>query len=452
MNGAKTFFIRLLTALVPAKGARRRLRRRLMDAERAAWLAKNAPRIRAGYAALEAKCRDALAAGRPLRAAFVVCDASMFTGESVFEKMRGDGRFDPFIAVVPRVSRGEEFLKASLEKTLSVLRSKFGDAVRSMYDPATGRAEPLDGAADLVFTSIVYQDQTLAKYTTVALSKSALTVCLYYGYGGLFRSNETKTVFLPDVVCAWRYFVSNEATRRLWAERNPALAENTVAAGYCKMDRLAAIPRPVRTRRKIIIAPHHTIDRDTDGLALSTFLDHADFFLRLPEMFPEIDFVFRPHPLLFVRLATPKWWGRDRTDAYAAAMEAHANVEFQRGGDYFGAFADSDALIHDCGSFLAEYFYTGRPQLYLSAGDGSLERQLLPFSERLYAHVYHASSDAEIGAFVRGVVAEGRDPMAAGRAAFAAAEVCVNHPDAAGRVVESVLGGIARESAKGKEK
>ena len=445
MKNAKTSIIRLLTALIPAKGLRRRIRRRLMDAERDAWLAKNVPEARRRYARLEAACREKLAAGGRLSVAFVVCDASMFSGESVFQAMLGDSRFDPFIAVVPRVSRGEEFLKASLEKTLSSLRAKFGDAVRCMYDPATGAARPLEGAADVVFTSIVYQDQTLEQYTTVRLSRTALVVCLYYGYGGLFKSNERKTVFLPDIVCSWRYFVSNEATRRLWVERNPALAGNTVAAGYCKMDRLARIPASApRTRARIIVAPHHTIDRKADALSLSTFLEHADFFLRLPEMFPEADFVFRPHPLLFARLATPKWWGPERTAEYERRMKAHANVEFQQGGDYFGTFAESDALVHDCGSFLAEYFYTGRPQCYLSDGKGTLEAQLLPFSERLYANVYHATTDDEIAAFVRDVAIAGRDPMKPARDEFAAAEVCVNHPNATARVIDAVMNGIEK--------
>ena len=181
------------------------------------------------------------------------------------------------------------------------------------------------------------------------------------------------------------------------------------------MDRLARVPAGApRTRARIIVAPHHTIDRKADALSLSTFLEHADFFLRLPEMFPEADFVFRPHPLLFARLA------------------------------YFGTFAESDALVHDCGSFLAEYFYTGRPQCYLSDGKGTLEAQLLPFSERLYANVYHATTDDEIAAFVRDVAIAGRDPMKPARDEFAAAEVCVNHPNATARVIDAVMNGIEK--------
>ena len=159
-------------------------------------------------------------------------------------------------------------------------------------------------------------------------------------------------------------------------------------------------------------------------------------------MFPEIDFVFRPHPLLFPRLATAKWWGAERTVAYEKAMEAHANVEFQRGGDYFETFAQSSAMIHDCGSFLAEYFYTGHPQCFLLADDDTVRTQFLPFSRRLLEHVKTARSEDEIVDFIRRVVIDGDDPGKAARGEFAAKEVCVNHPHAARAVVDAVCGGL----------
>ena len=136
--------------------------------------------------------------------------------------------------------------------------------------------------------------------------------------------------------------------------------------------------------------------------------------------------------------ATAKWWGPERTAAYERAMEAHPNVVFQRGGDYFGAFAASDALLHDCGSFLAEYFYTGKPQCYMLADDATVERQFLPFAKALLAHATRAYCEADVVAFLRRV-SSGDDPDRPARDAFAAAEVCVNHPRAAEKVVETVI-------------
>jgi len=438
------FFIRLATALIPAKRVRKRVRRRLLDAVRDRRLASLTPTVAARYAAHEAECRAKLARGEKVSVAFLVCDASMFSGESVFARMSADPRFECTIAVAPRVTRGDDFLRETLSKTVGTLSSRYGEAVRPLYDPDAKKAFPLD--ADIVFSTVIYEDQTLPQYTVERLSERSLVAILDYGYGGLFFTNEKKTPFLPNIVLSWRYFVSNEATREMDVKRNPVLADRIVASGYSKMDRLAALVENRRSapegarRKKVIVCPHHTIDHESDGaLALSTFLANCDVFLELPAMFPEIDFVFRPHPLLFVRLATPKWWGECRTAEYCAKMESFPNVEFQRGGDYFATFAESDAMIHDCGSFLAEYFYTGRPQCFMLESMKTVAEQFLPFSRGLMDRVYKAFSRDEIVDFIRRVVVAGDDPMKQERDEFARKEVCVNHPHATDAVVESVM-------------
>ena len=445
----KTTLIRLVTALIPVKKLRKRIRKHWMAQARETRLTQTLPRIRARSAEHVASCAAKLARGEKISVAFLVCDASMFSGESVYQKMKEDPRFTCSIVVAPRVTRGEAFLRETLAKTMKTLGARYGEAVQALYDPDTHEAKPLD--ADLVFSTILYEDQTLPAYTTEKLSERALVAILYYGYGGLFISNEQKTPFLPNVVFAWRYFVSNEATRAMNAAKNPLL-DNMVVAGYCKMDRIevekvkceklnasAAGAGTDSRRKKVIICPHHTIDKAADGLALSTFLTHADLFLKLPEMFPEIDFVFRPHPLLFPRLATAKWWGEAKTEAYRAKMCAFANVEFQQGGDYFASFVDSDAMIHDCGSFLAEYFYTGHPQCYLLDSEKTVAEQFLPFSRTLLDFAHKAFTGDEIVAFIREVVLKGNDPDKATRDAFAAKEVCVNHPHATDAVISTVL-------------
>ena len=445
MNGQ--LGIRILTALIPVRGLRRRLRADWLRKVRDARVARELPVIRARYAAHLRNLRDRLAHGERIRVSFLICDDAMFTGESVFLKMKDDPRFDCSICVAPRVTRGEDFLRETLAKTVKGLVAKYGVAVCPLYDSESGKAERLD--ADLVFSTILYEDQTLPDYTTEHLSERSLVSILYYGYGGLFRSNEKKTPFLPNIVFSWRYFVSNEATRQMSLARNPLLTDCIQAVGYTKMDRLEvekakvaasrATAGNVTRRKKVILSPHHTIDKAADGLALSTFLQHAELYLKLPEMFPEIDFVFRPHPLLFVRLAMPKWWGEEKTAAYRAKLTSFPNVEFQQGGDYFATFADSDALIHDCGSFLAEYFYTGKPQCYLLESPKTIDEQFLPFSRRLLDYAHKAFSGEEIVSFIRTVVLEGKDDEKAARDAFAAREVCVNHPHATDAVIAAVL-------------
>lgn len=434
------FFIRLFTALIPFKGARKRIRRRWLEKNERRWLERILPAMRERDARHVRECRARLARGERIRVAFVVCDAAMFSFEPVYVRMRDDPAYACFIAVVPRVTRGERFLRDTLKKTVDTLAARYGDAVHCLYDPDSHAERPLEGTADVVFTSIVYDDQTCNRYTALPISEYALVVGTFYGYGGIFNSSIHRVATLNQVAMFWRLFVANDAIAAMFVAARPVLKGTMIACGYPKMDRMADIP-PQRNRAKtILICPHHTLSREVgELLAISTFLKFSDFFLRLPSMFPEVRFVFRPHPLLFPRLETGDWWGRKKTDAYRAAMMALPNVEFQQGGDYFETFVNSDAMIHDCGSFMAEYFYTGRPQCYLMEAPGALDSQLTAFGKRLQEYVDHACTEDEIVAFVRRV-AEGRativdDPE---WREFAVREVCVAHPHAASEVIAEI--------------
>lgn len=442
MNHFLKTLIRIVTAVIPSSKLRRRLRHDWLARSERAWIARVVPQVRARYAEHEAACRAKLARGEKLRVCFLVCDASMFSAEPVYQAMCGDSRFEPFIAVAPRVSRGEEFLRDTQGKTLEVLTSRYGEsAVKRLYDPDAKVKDSLAGLADVVFTSIVYEDQTFAEYTARPLSKFALVACITYGYGGLFVSNIKRAIFLPEIAFMWRYFVSNPDMLESWRTVNPGLVDILALSGYAKMDRMAKIVERANRPKTVVIAPHHSLPKagGTDGLTISTFLQHADFFLQLPKMFPDVKFVFRPHPLLFPRLATAEWWGAEKTAAYRAAMEAQPNVEFQHGGDYFETFVNSDALIHDCGSFLAEYFYTGRPQCYLLESDATVSSQFLPLGRKMLDHMCRAYTDEHIIEFIRKYVVNGNDTEKADRDAFAAREVCINHPHAAESVIRTIL-------------
>lgn len=444
MNKPINFLIRVLTALIPSRGLRRRVRRRWLDSARDAMLKRLVPVIRARYAEHVVRCREKLARGERLRVCFLVCDIAQFSAEPVYQRMRGDSRFEPFIAVVPRVTRGEAFLRDTQQKTIDVLTARYGEVER-LYDPDTRRREPFGDRADIVYTSIIYTEQTFFDYTAEVLSEHALVACITYGYSGLLNANANHAIAQPEIAMMWHYFVSNTPTMELWTKTNPYLRYSARLSGYAKMDRLATVPVHPERPKTVIIAPHHSLAQNGDGLELSTFLIHSELFLQLPKEYPEIKFVFRPHPLLFPRLATSKWWGEAKTAAYRAAMEAQPNVEFQQGGDYFETFANADALIHDCGSFLAEFFYTGKPQCYLFANHETEVREFLPFGQKLLDLSHKAYDASGIRRFIDEVVVGGQDGRAAERNEFARENICCFYPHASDRVIDATVESIEKD-------
>lgn len=429
--------VRLATAFVPGKGRRKRVRREWINWAQRRWLAGFLPAWRRHFTELEERCRAKRARGEKLKVVFLVMDASMFSAEPIFMRMRGSDAWDPSIAIIPDLLREPAFAKARAEKAYRLLSARYPGMVRYLRDPETGVVEELRGKVDLAFTSNPYPDQSLPGIAARELGKDVLIAYIPYSYGGHLEAPARRQVQRPEMSLFWRVWPANPAAVELWGAANPFLKDVMEAVGYPKSDRLADIPRTADPAVKtIILSPHHSIDKESDGLTMSNFLKYADLFLQLPLDYPQVKFVFRPHPLLRERLSRPKWWGPEKTAAWFAEMAARKNVECQDGGDYFATFANADALIHDCGSFLPEYFFTLKPQCFLVKDEAHVKSEFSAFGHRLLEHVHVAREEGDIRRFIDRVVLAGEDDLKDSRRAYARDEVCLHYPDSTGYVLK----------------
>src|SRR5690606_31813652 len=166
----------------------------------------------------------------------------------------------------------------------------------------------------------------------------------------------------------WRYFVSSEQDIENSKKYSMTGARNLVVTGYPGLDQIIfpinKKPSSALNDKKVIIwAPHHTIDGVENILHYATFLKYFDYFLELSEKYKdEIVFVFKPHPVLLTKLY--KVWGEKRTNEYYSKWNSIENRLIVE-GDYINLFHTSTALIHDSGSFVAEYLATKKPAMFL---------------------------------------------------------------------------------------
>ena len=112
------------------------------------------------------------------------------------------------------------------------------------------------------------------------------------------------------------------------------------------------------------------------------------------------------------------------------------------GGDYFREFAESDACIQDCGSYLVEYFYTGKPCCYMLKSPADVNAKFAPLGKECLANCYIAYDTAAIERFVADVVVGGKDPKREARAAFAK-RIMVNYPRAAEVALAHIKSGLS---------
>ena len=368
--------------------------------------------------------------GGNVRIAFFVNRTSMFPARSLFKEMLKTELFDPYIFILPDLRFGKKEAESNqrqCEEELSGYENVF-----SIKNENDKKIEEFD----MAILPYPY-DVSYKKYDLYSLVRSDI-LPVYINYAYYCSAYDRDFLFASKRMgLFWKLFADNALNESVAKKVSIVHGTNVVLSGYCKMDSFKKIKKETNSRKRIIIAPHHSVDGGyNDFMAMSNFYRYADFFLKLPEMYPQIDFVFRPHPALFLLLKNKNFWGEKKVNDYISAMKSNPNVVYSTEGDYFDEFAKSDGIIQDCGSFLAEYFYTKEPQCYLLKQKDDIEKKFMAFGRECLKNCYIAYNEKEILHFLDDVIVNGNDSMRKQREEFADKVVMLNYPKASAKIID----------------
>lgn len=389
----------------------------------------------ARHAARAAQLARQHQAGRKIKVGFLVHWLASWSAENVLRQMQQNPLFEVSIIVAPVKNIYDAATAQQVyQENLRLVQDAYGTSVPVLPACAEdGRLLPgrLNGL-DLLF--IPSNDERIepAPYQIYQLLRQGILPCyICYSYYAV----KNDAIQSDTYNLCWKVFLENELNKQDLLERQPLRGQNAVVTGYPKADDFARYtPRP-HTRKRILIAPHHSIHGQ--GLA-SQFLKYADFFLQLPEKYPQVDFIFRPHPLLYTNLIQPSYWGLEKTEAYLKRLQAFPNMQYDTTPYYFQTFMDSDGIIHDCGSFLPEYLFTDHPACYMLPDPQAIDKYFGPFGKACLDVYYQAYTAQDLTHFIEEVILQGKDPLQARRRAFAAQAVRYNYPHAAHAVVQEL--------------
>ena len=298
---------------------------------------------------------------------FMVLNLPCWKCDSLFRLMQQHPRFRPIIWLVSELQIADA---AELQRNLEQMRAFFaekGYPVAEMYSLEQLREE---FAPDIVFLAKPYPSVTLWN----ARNMDRELVC-YVPY--CFQNGESEDFLYGQENHVWRNFYSSAALRKRCVQIMANAAENVVVTGAPFTDAFF-FPEPEKSKcawkncspgmKKIIWAPHWSVGGDS-WFKVATFLDVAEDMLRLAEQYADrVQWAFKPHPLLRDTLYRLPGWGRERTDAYYERWASMPNTQLET-GDYLDLFKQSDAMVHDSGSFIMEYLLVDKPCMYLLAKD-----------------------------------------------------------------------------------
>lgn len=386
--------------------------------------------------------------GEPLRAVFLVASAAMFPARPLFDAMLRDPRFAPEIIVVPDLRwKGDSFdPTAAMQRCSEELTATLPPGRLRMAQPGENGCWPdLLAAFDFAVFPSPY-DLSSPQYNPRWLTGRPV-LGLYANYGYPCTKFALPVLGMDSYTRFWKVFLESDQALRHYREASPIGGTNGCVVGDIKMDALP--PCVPHSRKRVLLAPHHSVEGGlNENLALSNFLRLADDFAALPNQYPEIDFVLRPHPFLFPVLARKDFWGKVRCEAWKNAWLAHPNAFWSEDGAYLDEFAASDAIIQDCSSFLMEYLYTGNPCCYILKAPSDIEEKFLPDGQSCLRTCHLAYRAGDIDEFLRDTVLGGHDPHAADRAALAR-RILVNHPHAADAALTEIKQAFEPNSTKG---
>lgn len=314
---------------------------------------------------------------KTVKIVFPVVHPSSWKADSIFKKMQQHPFFEPIIFICPYKFYGAEKMWEYLNLTTEFFKRKNMPMLSSYDDVKKNWIEIEQLSPDFIFFTNPH-NITFSKYYDHLFS-NFLTCYLPYhhevGSGG-DTDVQYNQIFHNNM---WKIFATHEHSREYYRKYCAAKAKNVVVTGYPAMENI--YHRSIKhnawktndNRLKIIFAPHHTIINDV--LSYSNFLKYADKFIDLAkEMKDSVVWSFKPHPILRSKLNVIESWGKDRTDQYYSFWQEQEFTQFND-DEYDDLFLGSDAMIHDSGSFLAEYLYLKKPVAYMMSEQNQMKME-----------------------------------------------------------------------------
>ncbi len=390
--------------------------------------------VQKSYDAKLQNIKSSLKMGRKIKVAFFVVYDAVFPGISVFEEMINNDKFEPYIVVIPDISRGESFLRNNYQKTYKELHEKYKGYVRTGYNLENSEFLEIKDSYDLIFFSTPYKECVHPyHYIDSFLDKDILIAYMDYGFPAVKYAEYVYSTDLYSKV--WVAFIDSEITLKMLTKAQLINGTNAVVVGYSKMDSLEhANIEKNKNRKKIVICPHHTVT-GWKPLDISNFEKYESLYLNIANDFPNIDFIFRPHPLLFTNMINSGKWTEKDKEMFLDNLLSKPNIVLSEEGNYFDLFANSDAMIHDCSSFIGEYLFTEKPCCYLLKSKEQIKETFSPLGQECLKNYYHAFTQEDIYRFINEVVIKQNDSLQQKREDFSRNVLKENYPNVSRNIV-----------------
>jgi len=342
----------------------------------------------------------------PINILFIIRHVSQWKYQGIYELFSKDKDFKIQIIIAA------DNKNASWKHDQELALSKFKDFKCEVID-VYGRKGNLSINPSIFSADIVFFPKPLEGKDSFSIRYFPDSLCCYVPYSTYGDNNPNMQYNRIFHNLLWRHYVATEIHLKISKQVNYRRSRNIRVSGYPGFDnflfpkqikRGKNITWPNDSRKRIIWAPHHTIENSNIKSNHSNFLLYQEFFKTMAQKFRNDVFIaFKPHPNLRFKLYELEGWKKAKTDEYYKWWSKTENTLLVE-GEYENLFLNSDALIHDSVSFMAEYLCLGKPSCYLIKNKLNLSRFLNEFGLKLLNFHTLANDENEINHFVEKLI------------------------------------------------
>lgn len=356
--------------------------------------------------------------GGKIKVCFLAMNLGQWRYQRVYELMTQDSRFEAYIVLCPTV----HFEKTEQSRDLQQLRDYFASRGMPFIDWDEKNDKSMADMRHVINPDIIFYPQQ---------------------YKGIYYEEQSYTRFLDKLLClvpygianeeevwtygsdfhnrAWKLFYTNsselDAAKRIACNRG----RNVVVTGYPNMTEYLSTESCDAWKddnpevKRLIWAPHYSINADEDELYLSNFMWMAEGMVQIAREYKDrLQIAFKPHPKLRTKLYEHPDWGQAKADKYYQLWAEMPNAQLET-GLFIDLFKTSDAMVHDCDSFQVEYLYVNKPVMFVE--QSVAQQNTTELRKRAIACHYIGRNMDDIRRFVE-MVLHGEDTMAEQRHQF----------------------------------
>lgn len=346
--------------------------------------------------------------------AFVTMNVAMWKYQALYDLLKKNPRFKLYIVISPSI----KFSQEAMVRDAQAMRNYFDKMSMELidWDVENGK-DPVDIKKTINPDILFYTQPGMKVFTPLHSCQNFSDKLICYTPYGFYFHNTSHMYDRPFYNSAWKLYYYTDVQKRLAKKYSRSNARNVVVCGHPEYERYINGPFEDvwkikdRNIKRIIWAPHFTITHSLlNGFQQrSTFLELSDIMLDIARKYQgKIQIAFKPHPRLLTELYNHPEWGKAKTDMYYKKWEELPNGQLET-GDFISLFHYSDALIHDSSSFVLDYMYFDKPEMFLTDDIQSYINEADELGQIVYKTIYHGKKEKEITDFIDDVVIAGND-------------------------------------------